>query len=312
MKLATYRNREGAVRTGVVLADERVLDVSDWIAALPLPREAVERQQAVGLVPPAGGILRWLLAGDGRTEALGAHVRERLAVAAAGERLADVRLLAPVPRPGKVVGVGRNYDDHAKEIGSGRMERPKLLFKVPSSVVGPGAAVARPAGVHKLDFEVELAAVMGAWARNVSVEQALATVAGYTIVNDLSAREYQFDYAPAQTSFAKSMDGFTPMGPWLVTADEIPDPQALALSLRLNGATMQEGSTAGMLFTVAELVSYLSRFMTLEPGDVVATGTPAGVGAFRQPPVYLAPGDRLRLEIGGIGVLEHFIANPAP
>jgi len=308
MKILSFRNAAGGVRTGV-LADAGVLDVSDWIERQPLPAAAARRHAASGSFPPAAGILRWLECGPEGREALAAHVRAHAATgAAAFEPLAALQLLAPVPRPGKIVGVGRNYADHAKEIGSAPMERPKLLFKAPSSVAGPGARVPRPAGVTKLDFEVELAAVIGTCCRDVPAGAALSMVAGYTIVNDVSAREYQFDLGPAQTSFAKSMDGFTPMGPWLVTTDEIPDPQALRLSCRVNGALMQEGTTADMIFPVAELIAYLSRFMTLEPGDVIATGTPAGVGAFRDPPVYLAPGDRLRLEIERLGALEHSIA----
>jgi len=132
-------------------------------------------------------------------------------------------------------------------------------------------------------------------------------VAGYTILNDVSAREFQFDVTPAQTTFAKSMDEFCPMGPCIVTVDEIADPQALSLQLRVNDELLQDGNTHDMIFDVAQLIEYISRFMTLEPGDVIATGTPAGVGAFRTPPRWLQPGDRLRLEIAPIGVLEHSI-----
>jgi 2-keto-4-pentenoate hydratase/2-oxohepta-3-ene-1,7-dioic acid hydratase in catechol pathway len=174
-------------------------------------------------------------------------------------------------------------------------------------VAAPGAPVPRPAPVTKMDFEAELAVVIGGYGKDVPEAEALPLVAGYTIVNDLSAREFQFDIAPAQTTFAKSMDGFAPMGPWLVTRDEIPDPQTLEVSCWLNGARMQHGRTADMLFPVAFLISYISRFMTLEPGDVIATGTPAGIGAFRQPPVYLQPGDRLRFEVTGVGTMEHLI-----
>jgi 2-keto-4-pentenoate hydratase/2-oxohepta-3-ene-1,7-dioic acid hydratase in catechol pathway len=136
----------------------------------------------------------------------------------------------------------------------------------------------------------------------------LSLVAGYTVLNDLSAREFQFDIAQAQTTFAKSMDGFAPMGPWLVTRDEISDPQKLEVFCWLNGTPMQHGHTADMLFPVATLIAYVSRFMTLEPGDIISTGTPAGIGAFRQPPVYLQPGDELRLEVSKVGVMTHRIA----
>ena len=138
-------------------------------------------------------------------------------------------------------------------------------------------------------------------------ERALDVVAGYTVLDDVSAREFQFDVSPPQTTFAKSLDGYCPMGPWLVTRDEVPDPQALELSCWLNGERMQHASTAGMIFPVDVLIAYVSRFMTLEPGDVLATGTPSGVGAFRTPPVWLKAGDRLRLEVERVGVLEHGI-----
>jgi 2-keto-4-pentenoate hydratase/2-oxohepta-3-ene-1,7-dioic acid hydratase in catechol pathway len=221
--------------------------------------------------------------------------------------LESLQLLAPVPRPGKIIGVGRNYAEHVKEIGATAQEQPRLFTKVPSSVVGPGSVIKRPAGVSKLDFEAELAVVIGAVASNVDRARALDSVAGYTVLNDLSAREFQLDVSPPQTSLAKSMDGFCPMGPWLVTRDEIPDPQALEIACDVNGQPMQRGRTADMIFTVERLIEYISRFMTLEPGDVIASGTPAGVGAFRKPPVWLAPGDQIRLEISRIGVLEHSI-----
>ena len=221
--------------------------------------------------------------------------------------LARIALLAPIPRPGKIVAIGRNYADHAKETGVDPFEKPRIIAKLPSSVVGPGTVVKRPGPVTKFDFEAELGVVIGEFASDVPAADALDVVAGYTILNDLSAREFQFDVSPPQTTFAKSMDGFCPMGPWLVTRDEIPDPQRLALASYVNGAQMQHGTTADMIFPVARLIEYLTRYMTLEPGDVIATGTPAGVGAFRRPPVWLAPGDRVRIEIAGIGVLEHGI-----
>jgi 2-keto-4-pentenoate hydratase/2-oxohepta-3-ene-1,7-dioic acid hydratase in catechol pathway len=221
--------------------------------------------------------------------------------------LDGVQLLAPVPRPGKIVAVGRNYADHAAETGIKPFEKPRIIFKLPSSVTGPGSVVHRPVDVSKLDYEIELGVVIGRRAKLVSRAEALDCVAGYTILNDVSAREFQFDVSPAQTTFAKSMDEFCPMGPWLVTADEIADPQSLALRLWVNDELMQNGNTHDMIFDVATLIEYISRFMALEPGDVIATGTPAGVGAFRAPPRWLQPGDRLKLEIARIGVLEHAI-----
>ena len=308
MKLITYRKDSGPVLTGVVV-DERVLDISVWLASLPASSEARQHHSAAGLMAPNGGIMRWLQSGSGLIEALASHVRSAMANPATGfDLLKDVHLYAPVPRPGKIIGVGRNYADHAKETGVQPFEKPRIIFKAPSSVAAPGACVARPVSVTKMDFEAELAVVIGGYGKDVPESEALSLVAGYTILNDLSAREFQFDISPPQTTFAKSMDGFAPMGPWLVTRDEIPDPQALDVSCWLNGAQMQHGHTADMLFPVATLIAYLSRFMTLEPGDVIGTGTPAGIGAFRKPPVYLQPGDRLRFEVSRVGAMEHLIS----
>ena len=299
MKLLSYRGPDGLARVGV-LADGQVLDIDDQLAALPLPEALLAHLARQGLAPAAGGMLRLLQAGPAALAGL--------VLPALGRPLAQVQLLAPLPRPGKVVGVGRNYADHAKETGVAPFEAPRIIAKLPSSVCGPGSRVLRPAGVAKLDFEVELAVVIGSLARRVPRAQALAHVAGYTVLDDVSAREFQFDVNPAQTTFAKSMDGFCPMGPWLVSADEIPDPQTLDLRCEVNGELMQQGHTADMLFPVARLIEYLSGFMALEPGDVIATGTPAGIGAFRNPPRWLQPGDQVRMAISRIGVLEHSIA----
>ena len=219
----------------------------------------------------------------------------------------QIRLLAPVPHPGKILGVGRNYGAHGAEGGLQPQEQPRIFAKLGNSVIGPDAPIIRPEGIMKLDWEVELAAVIGRRMKAVAERDALAHVAGYTILNDISARELQFDVSPPQTTFAKSMDGFTPMGPVLVTADEFGDPQEAGLRCFVNGALMQEGNTRDMIFSIANILSYLSRFMTLEPGDIIATGTPAGVGHFREPPVYLQPGDVVRLEIDRIGVLENCV-----
>jgi 2-keto-4-pentenoate hydratase/2-oxohepta-3-ene-1,7-dioic acid hydratase in catechol pathway len=303
MRLASFRGRGGAIRTGV-LAAGRLADVSEAVAALPLAAESSAAIARCGIPEPAGGMLRLLHAGPAALEAVGraaADARESVAVEEAG-------LLAPVPRPGKIVAVGRNYADHAKETGVDPFEKPRIIAKLPSSVAAPGAAVARPAEVSKLDFEAELAVVIGAFAHAIPRERALDCVAGYTLLNDLSAREFQFDVAPPQTTFAKSMDGFCPMGPFLVTRDEIPDPQRIELACFVNGERMQHGNTADMLFPVARLIEHVSRFMTLEPGDVLATGTPAGIGAFRKPPLWLQPGDVVRVESPALGVLETRIA----
>ncbi len=290
----------GRRHTGV--ADgESVVDVSDLVQQLPVDAAALYVR---GIEPASTGLMRWAQAGAPAREQLATLVRERLA-APQTERLplAGLRLLAPIARPGKIVGVGRNYADHAKETGVAPFEKPRIIFKMPSSVTAPGATVAKPAAVHKFDFEGELAVVVGSFVHQVSAEQALSHVAGYTLLNDLSAREFQFDITPPQTTFAKSMDGFCPLGPSLVTPDDIANPQALQLTTRLNGQLMQSASTADMLFPVATLMAYLSQYMTLEPGDVLATGTPAGIGAFRTPPLWLSAQDRVEVSIEQIGTL---------
>ena len=309
MKLVSFRGADNTARVGAV-AEGRVLDLEDEVRALPVPEGVRQALAQHGLAPARGGMLRLLQAGAAGIASLQACVAGR--APGTGAPLEQIELLAPVPRPGKIVAIGRNYADHAKETGVAPFERPRIIAKLSSSVCAPGARIVRPAGVAKLDFEIELAVVIGAFARHVSRQQALDFVAGYTILNDLSAREFQFDVSPAQTTFAKSLDGFCPMGPWLVTRDEITDPQVLALDCSVNGQPMQHGRTADMLFPVAHLIEYLSGLMTLEPGDVLATGTPAGSGAFRSPPAWLQPGDRLRMEISGIGVLEHEIADAEP
>lgn len=307
MKLITYRRKDGAILTGVVVAD-RVLDISAWVAGQPVCAAAEAHSERTGVAVAEGGMLRLLQSASGTLEALSHHVRIRLESPAVKlDRLSEMRLYAPVPRPGKILAVGRNYADHAKETGVAPFEKPRIIAKLSSSVAAPGMAIPCPAAVAKLDFEAELAVIIGSYGKDVPEANALDWVAGYTVLNDLSAREFQFDVSPPQTTFAKSMDGFAPMGPWLVTRDEIPDPQQLEVTSWLNGTRMQHASTADMLFPVTFLIAYLSQYMTLEPGDVIATGTPAGMGGFRTPPQYLKAGDRLRFEVTGVGTLEHDI-----
>ncbi len=230
-----------------------------------------------------------------------------LAARPGAARLGPATLLAPF-LPGKILGVGRNYADHAKEVGGPKLTAPRIFLKPTSSVVGPGAAVRIPAAVTMPDWEAELAVVIGRAAWQVPEGRALEYVAGYTVLNDVSAREFQFDQPLAMTSFAKGLDGFCPMGPYLVTADEVGEPWDLEVTCNLNGEEVQRGNTHDLIFSVAALIAYLSRYMELQPGDVIATGTPAGSGHFRQPPRYLKSGDVLRLEVARVGILEHSIA----
>ena len=220
-------------------------------------------------------------------------------------RVEDVRLLAPVASPGKIVCAGLNYRDHAEESGQPIPESPILFAKFATSVVGPGEAIRIPSFATQVDYEAELGVVIGSRACAVSTQDALSHVLGYTCVNDVSARDLQF--ADGQWVRGKSLDTFCPIGPWIVTRDEIPDPQRLGIRCVLNGEVLQNSSTEQMVFSVAELVSFISQGITLEPGDVIATGTPPGVGFARTPPVFLNPGDTVSVEIDSIGVLENSV-----
>ncbi len=220
----------------------------------------------------------------------------------------DEALLDAPLRPGKIIGVGRNYGAHASEVGGPKLKAPKLFLKPTSSVCGPGTAVAIPRAVQKPDWEAELAVIIGAPAYEVEERVALDHVAGYTILNDVSAREFQFDQPLAMTSFAKGLAQFCPIGPWIVTADELGEPWALDVDCTLNGENVQHGNTRELIFSVPALISYISRFMRLETGDVIATGTPSGSGHFRNPPRYLKSGDALALSVSSIGTLRHSIA----
>ncbi|MFG2308436.1 fumarylacetoacetate hydrolase family protein [Streptomyces sp. NPDC048566] len=215
---------------------------------------------------------------------------------------AGLRVGPPVARIGKVVCIGLNYHDHARETGAEPPAEPVVFLKAPDTVVGPDDTVLVPRGSVKTDWEVELAVVIGRTARYLeSDEEALAHVAGYAVAHDVSEREYQIERGGTWDK-GKNCETFNPLGPWLVTADEIPDPQSLSLRLWVNGTLRQDGSTAEQIFPVAEVVRYVSRFMTLYPGDVINTGTPAGVAMGRpEPKPYLRAGDVVELEIPGLG-----------
>jgi len=216
----------------------------------------------------------------------------------------DGRVGAPVARPGKVVCIGLNYSDHAAETGAMVPERPVVFMKDPSTVVGPYDDVLIPRGSVKTDWEVELGVIIGATARYLdSPEDALRVVAGYAVSHDVSERAFQLELSP-QWDLGKSCETFNPLGPWLVTADEVPDPQHLGLRLAVNGRKRQDGSTGNMIFGVAYLIWYLSQYMVLEPGDLVNTGTPAGVALGLPGHPYLRDGDVVRLEIDGLGQAE--------
>ena len=216
--------------------------------------------------------------------------------------LADVTLEAPI-RPGKVLCSGINYKGHAQENPNANMPTEPFFFaKLPSSVVGPDTAVAKPARTEQMDYEVEFAAVIGKSLHKASEGEIMAAIFGYTLLNDISARDVQFK--DNQITIGKNFAGFAPIGPCIVTADALPHPDKVALKTRLNGRTLQDGSTSDWLFSLPRLISFLSHYVPLEPGDIVTTGTPAGVGIFQKPPVFMKAGDIVEIEADGIGVLR--------
>jgi 2-keto-4-pentenoate hydratase/2-oxohepta-3-ene-1,7-dioic acid hydratase in catechol pathway len=304
MRLVSFRVGKDAgapPRFGALVADAVVDLVEAFRAAgLATPTEA---QDAVAWLDLDGPFLAGArqvvdeLTSDEKT-------RTRLEQRGAVLALDGVRLTAPIPRPGKILCIGLNYRDHAEETGKPIPERPILFSKFPTAVVGPNDPVILPRISTKVDFEAELGVVLGRRAKHVPRERALEHVLGYVNLNDVSARDLQ--YGDGQWQRGKSCDTFAPMGPAIVTADEVADPGALGIRLRLNGAVMQESNTSRLIFGVPDLIAFLSQTITLEPGDVLATGTPAGVGFARQPPVFLKPGDQLEVEIDGLGLL----ANP--
>jgi 2-keto-4-pentenoate hydratase/2-oxohepta-3-ene-1,7-dioic acid hydratase in catechol pathway len=222
-------------------------------------------------------------------------------------KLADVKLLAPIPRPPKLICIGLNYRDHALEAKMDIPQVPTIFNKFTNVVIGPGDSIVLPKASTRPDYEAEFAFVIGPGGRNISAANAMKHVYGYTMINDVSARDFQM--ATSQWLMGKTFDTFAPMGPWLVTADEIADPHALDISLDIssNGSTerLQQSNTRELIFKIPALIEYLSTVVTLEPGDVVSTGTPAGVGFARKPPRYLASGDEVIVRVAGLGELRN-------
>ncbi|KCV81531.1 fumarylacetoacetate hydrolase family protein [Actibacterium atlanticum] len=221
----------------------------------------------------------------------------------------DPRLGVPVAGVGKVICIGLNYSDHAAEAGMAEPDEPIVFMKATSALNGPDDPIILPRGSEKTDWEVELGVVIGTRAQYVSEAEALDHVAGYTIVNDVSERAFQIERG-GQWTKGKSCDTFCPVGPWLVTSDAVADPQDLDLALDLNGVPAQRGNTRSMIFTVTQIISYLSQMMTLHPGDIIATGTPPGVGMGQDPQVFLKPGDEMELRIDGLGAQRQTVLPP--
>ena len=302
MRLITFAPPAGAPRAGLDLHGVAV----DLAAA-------AARQGGDGVAAAAQAGVRGLLVGGLDSVApLAEALRADPAAAIAdgtGWPLADVVLGPPVPDPGKIICLGLNYRDHADECGLAYPEAPMFFPKYANSLVGTGAVVHPPLETERVDYEAELAVVIGRRGRRIAVDEALDHVAGAMALNDISARDLQL--SNQLWTRGKAIDGFAPCGPALVTLDELGDPQALGIRTRLNGAVMQDGTTADMIFPIAEAITFLSTTMTLEPGDVIATGTPAGVGQSRTPPVFMAAGDVVEVEIDGIGAVRTEIGAPA-
>lgn len=312
MKLLTFVAGP-AQRVGALL-NETVVDVT-VAAAAALAAEGHPR--AVGVadatVPP--DMVQLLQGGPPALEALRRGVRfieERLTgghepAGPGGERatypLKEVRVRAPVPNPQKIVCIGLNYRDHCEEQG---VELPKVLMTFPKfadAIVGPEDPIVIPRGCEQLDWEVELVYVVGRRARYVLPEQAFDYIAGYTIGNDVSARDFQF--ADKQVMRGKACETFAPMGPYLALAAEVPDPHDLAIESRLNGKVMQSSNTRNLVHKIPAIMTWVTRHLTLHPGDCVMTGTPAGVGVFRKPPVFMKPGDVIEMSVQGLGTLRN-------
>lgn len=304
MKIVTFTSQEGdEPRAGALIAGGRL--ILDFAAA-----QGNEERRAPGPLAwfDLGGEL-FARASALHDEATGPGL-DRLREAGAILERERAHLLAPVPRPGKIICIGLNYRDHAAESNMPIPESPVIFSKFATCVVGPGAPVLLPRASQQVDYEAELAVIIGRRARQVSRERAYDYVLGYTNFNDVSARDFQF--ADKQWVRGKSCDTFAPMGEYIATKDEVPDPHRLSIKLHLNGQTMQDSTTDQLIFGVPELIEFLSDSITLEPGDVIATGTPPGVGFARKPPVFLQEGDVMEVEIEGLGVLRNPLGRSRP
>jgi len=279
MRLVTFQTADGLARPGL-WDSSGVVDLAATIPGLPDSIREILAADALGKVSEAA---------QDRTL----------------KRVTQYKLLAPVPDPRKVIGIGLNYRDHAIESGMAIPEEPVVFVKMPTAIAGPGDPIRLPSISQEVDYEAELVAVIGRKAVDVPESRALEYVAGYTVGNDVSARDWQLKKPGGQWVLGKSFSSFAPIGPVLVTRDEIPDPHALPIALKLNGRTMQSSSTSQLIFRIDQIVAYLSRIFPLEPGDVIFTGTPPGVGFARKPQVFLHAGDVCEVSIDGLGVLEN-------
>ncbi|MEW4488943.1 fumarylacetoacetate hydrolase family protein [Thalassoglobus sp. JC818] len=289
MKLGTLRTNSGIVVVAVVESEgqQRFLPLTQIDPSIPNSmRELL--QQANGLEKCRAALERGL-----QTE---------LSI--------DGTLMAPIPDPGKIICIGLNYRDHAEESGMAIPEEPVCFSKFGNSIIGPGEAIRLPRVSSQVDYEAELVVVIGKAGYEIPQEKAFEHVAGYCNGHDVSARDWQIGKPGKQWLLGKTPDTFAPIGPWLVAADEIEDPHNLELALRLNGERMQTGNTREFIFGIDEVIAYISQIVTLQPGDIIFTGTPPGVGMGRDPQVWLKPGDTVEVEVSGLGVLSNTVIGP--
>jgi 2-keto-4-pentenoate hydratase/2-oxohepta-3-ene-1,7-dioic acid hydratase in catechol pathway len=279
MRFVTYTGTRGP-RAAAVRGTEYV-DLNDADSTLPASLKEIIAQGAAGLQRAASA------AAHGKPLAAAPH------------------LLAPIPDPQKVICVGLNYADHAKESGVTPPDEPVFFNKFPTAVCAHGDDIVLPKVSTQVDYEAELVVIVGRGGRNIPKERAFEHVAGYCPGHDVSARDWQLQKPGKQWLLGKTFDTFAPFGPYLTTLDEVPDPHALQIQLRVNGATLQNSTTAQLIFKIDELIAYVSQVCTLLPGDVIFTGTPPGVGAARKPPIYLQPGDVVEVEIERLGTLRN-------
>ena len=291
MRLVTFENAgstAGSVRLGLVVGTE-VIDL------------AARSKNAGHAAAYFSSMAAFLDAGEEAMSSARAIAKDP----GAGLRLEAVRLLPPVPRPGKIIAVGFNYRDHAAEQGIKPPEAPLIFAKFTTSITGPYDPIVLPAGDPQVDYEAELGVVIGRRGKSIPEDRAYDYIAGYLALNDVSARKWQF--GDRQWVRGKSCDTFCPIGPWLVTREEVPDPQALSIACRVNGEVRQSANTRDLYFGISTLLAYISASITLEPGDIIATGTPPGVGVFRKPPIYLQAGDVVEVEIESVGTLRNTV-----
>jgi len=304
MKIVRFSQNGHAPRLGALLADDRVVDLAATCAA-HLAARGVSRADALADALFPQSTRGFLEGGAASQDMLGQMLDAAKAgrVQAVAHPRGQVRLHAPITDPGKFICIGLNYRDHAEETNNPAPKEPPVFSKYANAILDPGEPILRPRGETSLDWEVELGVVIGRTARHVKRDQALDYVYGYTIINDASARDFQFH--TTQWGPGKMGDTLAPVGPWIADRAEIPDPHVLELKTWVNGQLMQNGSTKNFIFDIRYVIEYLTNFMTLAPGDLIATGTPAGVGFARKPKVVLQPGDTVRLEITGLGQLEN-------